>query len=112
MTKRGRGHRCAYCGRILESITSRSRLRATRDHVVPKSVVYGTPTVWCCRECNELKADMPAEAWSEFMAKFPDWWKKKDDATLQVMRDYRKHVLDRLPRSFETLAVRWRGGKT
>lgn len=73
MSQSGKGHPCAYCRRRMEARGNHSRLAATKDHVVPKSM-NGTHTVWCCRQCNNLKANLTPAQWSAFMALFPKWW--------------------------------------
>lgn len=73
MKPRGEGEICLYCDRTLESVHSRSPLKATRDHVVPRSK-GGCETVWACRLCNELKKDMMPDDWEAFMECFPEWW--------------------------------------
>lgn len=77
MSKAGRGQTCAYCHRRLEARGARSRAAATRDHVIPQAN-GGTVTVWCCRQCNILKADRSPEAWAEFMTRNPEWWKRPE----------------------------------
>ncbi len=74
MNKRGHGEKCTYCKRTLESVTSFSRVAATKDHVVPKSK-GGRTTVWACRQCNALKKDMDPDDWQAFMESYPEWWK-------------------------------------
>jgi len=76
-TSNGRGAHCAYCQRRLEAIGSRSRLAATRDHVVPKSH-GGHRRVWCCRQCNTLKANMMPWEWKSFMSRTPEWWRRPE----------------------------------
>lgn len=66
--------RCTYCHRVLEHPSSRSRVAATRDHVVPKHR-GGTRTVPCCRQCNQLKRNMMPGEWKAFMERHPKWWK-------------------------------------
>lgn len=73
MSRRGKGERCTYCDRVLEATGSRTRLEATRDHVVPKSR-GGDRTVWACRLCNAIKGDMLPDEWAAFMADYPRWW--------------------------------------
>ncbi len=71
----GKGGKCAYCRRTMESTQSPSRVAATRDHIIPKSI-GGTYRVWCCRTCNNLKADMKPDEWAQYMCDNPEWWKK------------------------------------
>lgn len=81
MSKKGNGHLCTYCRRVMEARGNRSRLAATMDHVLPKSKGGGGPWVrkiWCCRQCNTLKADMMPEDWSAFMVAYPEWWKREE----------------------------------
>lgn len=55
---------CGYCGRTLR------QGEMTRDHVVPRARGGETKTsnlLCCCRECNQLKADLDLEA---FRARF------------------------------------------
>jgi hypothetical protein len=101
MSKRGKGERCAYCKRTLESVTASSRVAATRDHVVPKSrgAILGERTVWACRLCNMLKANMMPDEWAWFMHEFPFWWKiygQNGDAKKEMMR-YRRESLGQAP---------------
>lgn len=74
MSKRGQGETCTYCKRMLLSVTHRSQLGATRDHVIPKSK-GGKSTVWACNHCNQLKKDMEPDDWAAFMESYPEWWK-------------------------------------
>lgn len=71
---------CHYCKRQLidpklDKSWRRANLSATRDHVVPKSR-GGRETVWACRKCNGLKADLPFELWELVMKEHPSWWVK------------------------------------
>lgn len=70
---------CHYCARRLLDLKvdtfRRSKLSATRDHVLPKCL-GGRKTVWACRQCNNLKGDLTPEQWSKVMATFPIWWKR------------------------------------
>jgi len=77
MNTSGRGARCAYCERRLEASTSRGKLAATRDHYHPKSR-GGTVRVWCCRQCNTIKADMTASQWLYFRRHNPEWWRRPE----------------------------------
>lgn len=72
---RGKGERCTYCRRTMEASTARSLLAATRDHLVPQCM-DGTVTVWCCYQCNSLKANLTPAQWTAFMLNNPEWWKK------------------------------------
>ena len=74
MLKRGFGRKCHWCKRDLQKPTARSRVAATKDHVVARSS-GGKRTVWCCWACNQLKANMRLENWRQFMAENPEWWK-------------------------------------
>lgn len=81
MSRRGKGETCAYCKRRLETAKARCRLAATKDHVLPQSrggTGYLARTVWCCRQCNTLKASMMPEEWSKFMAQNPFWWTRPE----------------------------------
>lgn len=73
----GRGARCAYCERLLEASTSRGKLAATRDHVHPKSK-GGNYRIWCCRQCNQIKADMTVTEWRYFRLHNPNWWRRPE----------------------------------
>lgn len=73
MSKYGKGESCHWCKRLLESKGSRSKLGATKDHVLPKSQ-GGRATVWACRQCNAIKGDMHPDVWRDFMAANPEWW--------------------------------------
>lgn len=65
---------CTYCHRQLTSALDRANTAATKDHVMPKSV-GGYRKVPCCRQCNQLKADMHPSVWRWFTANYPGWWK-------------------------------------
>jgi hypothetical protein len=93
--RRGAGERCAYCERVLESTRSLSNVRATRDHVEPRSR-GGRETVWCCRRCNTLKADLSIEEWRGFMAANPEWW-RLNSKELRIER--RRLARERLART-------------
>lgn len=73
MSRRGKGQRCTYCDRALEGTRSHSRVAATKDHTVP-ACRGGREKVWCCRQCNTLKADMTPDQWGAFMTAHPMWW--------------------------------------
>lgn len=75
MSRRGAGQRCAYCDRVLQGTTARSLVAATKDHTVPVSR-GGRETVWACRQCNRMKADLTPAEWSAFMAVHPRWWEQ------------------------------------
>lgn len=66
----GDGKDCSYCARKMIAWTI---THPTRDHVVPRSR-GGTETVWCCHQCNQLKADMMPWDWAQFMKANPNWW--------------------------------------
>lgn len=68
---RGDGDYCAYCKRELIAYTA---THPTRDHIMPKSK-GGRKTVWACKLCNGVKADMLPDEWNWFMRQFPEWWK-------------------------------------
>lgn len=95
MTRDGKGARCAYCDRVLESVTSLSCVAATRDHVEPKSR-GGTHRVWCCRQCNTLKGDMSPEQWLAFRVSNPRWWR---------MPEFQVGTRRVMPRSDPTMSV-------
>jgi hypothetical protein len=73
----GQGECCAYCKRALEPRNSNSRVAATKDHIVPITR-GGVRKVWCCRQCNGLKANMLLDEWHTFMARYPEWWKMSE----------------------------------
>lgn len=67
---------CAYCKREMAPIFHKNNpLRATRDHVIPKST-GGNYMTWCCYSCNSMKANMPLIEWELFMKEIPEWWNK------------------------------------
>lgn len=68
----GDGEACKYCERKL--VTGDPGTHPTKDHFDPKSK-SGTETVWCCRKCNHVKADMTRVEWNQFMADYPGWWR-------------------------------------
>lgn len=70
----GKGQRCAYCKRPMESSTTKSLLAATHDHLIPQCL-DGTITVACCHQCNCLKANLTPAQWATFMLNNPEWWK-------------------------------------
>lgn len=77
MSRKPRHEHCTYCRRKLEGMGTRSGLAATLDHVLPKSKGgrgVWLRKVWCCRQCNSIKADMMPDKWSAFMADNPEWW--------------------------------------
>lgn len=78
------GKPCAYCKRVMDA--NDYDLMPTRDHVQPRSR-GGKVTVWACRTCNRIKADMSLGQWLDFMAAFPKWWhgvpKKKRTAIME-----------------------------
>jgi hypothetical protein len=77
MTSNGRGATCRYCERRLEATSSRTKLAATRDHYRAKSQ-GGRFRVWCCRQCNHIKADMTPTEWKYFRLQNPEWWRKPE----------------------------------
>lgn len=68
---------CRYCKRrMLKAADDRLRnqpLSATRDHIIPKHS-GGNRKVWCCRQCNQIKAGMSLMQWATFMQDNPKWW--------------------------------------
>lgn len=85
MSNQGRGQRCTYCDRIMEEMGSKGSLAATRDHTEP-DCRGGTETVWACRLCNDLKADLSLSQWKHVMAKHLEWWRKekREDVKLTI----------------------------
>ena len=77
MSATGEGEPCYYCRRRLDHPRSRSRLRATRDHVKPR-FQGGTQWVWSCWACNHVKGCMTRQQWATFRAAVPDWWKRRE----------------------------------
>ena len=71
--RNGRPFSCWWCKRQLESTTSMSSTRATRDHVFPECM-GGKRKVWACHTCNNLKGAMLPAEWAVFMDKHPQWW--------------------------------------
>lgn len=65
------GEPCHWCGR--EMTYADPLLAPTRDHVIPRSV-GGRSKVWACFGCNQLKGNMPLDAWVEVMRQVPEWW--------------------------------------
>lgn len=74
---RGRGERCSYCRRVLETSNSKGNLAATRDHTEP-SYKGGQQTVWCCRFCNSLKGPVDMMIWLRFITEQPLYWRKEN----------------------------------
>jgi len=68
-----------YARELHDPKTDKSRgtakLSPTRDHVHPKSR-GGKRTVWACRQCNGLKADLAPHAWWRFVDSNPRYWKE------------------------------------
>lgn len=86
MSNRGNGERCSYCKRTMESKWSRGSLAKTRDHVEPECR-GGSVTVWACRFCNGLKADLSPAQWARVMEHHPEWWRKSNrDAARDMVR--------------------------
>lgn len=71
------GQPCAYCQR--EMNIRDFWLCPTRDHAHPysKGGRGGDNIVWCCRSCNNVKADLLEDQWQEFMRANPYWWARK-----------------------------------
>lgn len=94
MSKLGRGQRCTYCNRVMEGMSSKGSLAATRDHTEP-DCRGGQHTVLACRFCNSLKADLSWAQWRHFMERYPEWWRKdKRDAAREAVRVIRRFVSD------------------
>lgn len=61
-------HCCVYCGCRLV-YTGEARLgqpyQATQDHIDPERIRNGrrVPMVWCCKACNESKANLTLPEW-------------------------------------------------
>lgn len=95
---------CRYCRRdLLHPDTDRARsspLSATKDHVIPKSR-GGTFTAWCCRQCNQIKADMSLIEWARFMQSYPEWWQRfrtRGQVNRELYRArYRQELKSRFP---------------
>lgn len=53
--------RCYICNRTLLNITGAYDRCKTFDHIIPKSKVHKLKrnTIYCCRRCNDIKADIP-----------------------------------------------------
>lgn len=81
--------KCAYCKRkmtIPRFHRQNDGLARTRDHYVPKSF-GGSRTIFACRACNSVKADMMPDEWKIFMEENPRWWrlygpKEKSDTNM------------------------------
>ena len=72
---RGRRDTCYYCG---------AKDNCTRDHFIPKSK-GGCLTVWACRVCQKVKADMIPEHFVDFITRssiFSDEYKKRVSYTI------------------------------
>lgn len=79
---------CSYCQRPMDR--KHFRLRATRDHYLPKKHGgKGKGDVICCAACNETKGDMLPAAWRAFMVRHPQWWL----LTKKELRDIRRAAL-------------------
>lgn len=77
---------CTYCERMLEPPGIPHPLEATKDHPHPKTRGGGGYTVWACKTCNSLKADMSYDAWKLFMEMHPQWWGVDFDSLRDVRR--------------------------
>lgn len=96
LTGSGRGAHCTYCKRQLESKRSPSKLAATKDHVIAKSkggLHLQNNKVWCCRQCNMLKADMTETQWKYFMRHNPEWWKRPEFQVGGISGHWRRQIL-------------------
>ncbi|MGH6792847.1 MAG: HNH endonuclease [Methyloceanibacter sp.] len=96
LTSNGRGAHCTYCDRRLESKLAPSKLAATKDHVHPKSkggIRLPGNKVWCCRQCNMLKADMSETQWKYFMRHNPEWWRRPEYQVGGVPGHRRRQIL-------------------
>src|SRR5579859_976913 len=74
---------CFWCQRITvrtprDAAGRHHNLYPTRDHhPIPESQ-GGTETVRSCLQCNRIKGNMGADAWSEFRRRHPKWWQNFD----------------------------------
>lgn len=99
---------CTWCERLLDPPGTQSQTEATKDHPHPKSKGGGGVTVWCCWACNQIKYDMPYEAWKLYMEMHPQWWEmyhsrtsarafKKTKEEGSVIPFKRKEMIERFP---------------
>ena len=79
---------CCYCKRPLAPADDGGGQSFTLDHVHAKSQ-GGWRRVPCCKKCNLLKDDLPANDWFWFIGAFPRWW-KLFDAPQQVVSAVRE----------------------
>lgn len=77
---------CHWCGEPMQNRDP--HLRPTRDHVIPRSRGGGgrENIVFACFDCNQLKGDMPPEAWNLVRATIPEWRSLLKSTTLRGCR--------------------------
>lgn len=84
MTRPLRSAFCMYCKRSLTPARAEMGTSFTFDHVRAQSD-GGWKRVPCCRKCNHLKSNLPADDWFAFIRAHPRWW-KLFDTPAQVAR--------------------------
>lgn len=60
------GKNCPYCNvimRVQRPKPTKQPFFPTRDHVIPKKIMCGQPTVFVCRQCNNDKRDLLLSEW-------------------------------------------------
>lgn len=66
------GKPCPFCKRAMDF--GDFWLIPTSDHYpVPKSK-GGLKTIMCCWLCNNIKGNMTAAEWHDYMREVPEWW--------------------------------------
>ena len=81
--------RCNWCGVECSPPFPKTNHSATKDHVEPKSknkVRTHRATVWSCRVCNEVKADLTKAQWTAFRSRFPNYKDFYQEPWLERMR--------------------------
>lgn len=83
---------CDYCEREISTrLVPDDPLRATRDHVIPRSK-GGTKTVFACLACNNIKGDMMPDEWSAYMAENPRWWTRYNSSKIFFTPEPRNRI--------------------
>jgi hypothetical protein len=60
------GKNCPYCNvimRVQKPKATKQPFFPTRDHVIPKKIMCGQPTIFVCRQCNSDKGSFLLSEW-------------------------------------------------
>ena len=97
------GFKCYYCGNKME-LKWGSEFSFTFDHYIPKSksgLDSADNLVFCCRDCNFLKGNMPAEKYMNNMERLKlrkknnEYWKaRKSTKNDESMREAYKDIFE------------------